>query len=122
MVYKVIAILIALFYLCIIARYLIRLGVFINNYKKVKIIPDTTLKKKVLFVIPMYKEKKMAKETFEFFAKIAKTNSNIFLAFVCTLKEDQDNSSETTYDILEKCKENENKHKRSRHTNIISRT
>lgn len=112
MVYRVISIVIALFYMCIVARYLVRLGIFINKYKKVKKISEVNLNKKILFVLPMFKETKIAKETFNFFTDIAKTNDNIYVAFVCTAKEDnQVGDIETTYDILNKCKSNENNDK-----------
>lgn len=106
--FQILTIIIVSFYLITVFRYLLRLSTFIREYKKVKKLSNQNLEKKLLFVIPMYKEKKLAKETFDFFANISKLSSKIYIAFVCTAKEDAIGEEITTYDILEACRILEN--------------
>jgi len=74
----------------------------------VKKLGSVELEKETLFLIPMYKEKKMAKETFDFFLNIAKTNEKAKVVFVCTAKEDGLGEDETTYDLLSSYKKEAN--------------
>lgn len=101
MVFKILGWSIVGGYALITLLYLIRLGVFAKHLRRAKRLERVrNFKKEMVFVLPMYKEQKLAKDTFEFFVNIAKKRPNTKAIFVTTIKEKAEKGKQTTHDIL----------------------
>ena len=98
------------FYLLITLVYLIRLMVFAAHLKRTKKIESIKdFKKEIVFVLPMYKEQNMAKDTFNFFVELSKSKPNTRVIFVTTKKEKSTKELKSTHDILNELITEENK-------------